>query len=338
MTWGEALAHRRNALGWSQERLAQQLGITRQSLIALEHDKRLPTLALAIKLANLFNLSLDDLVKPLAPEYSRQEDRWRWFGAKPSFPTLVVWAQLHDATVLVPSMLLAASRLPDALWNPESEVLTPLPSARDPKRVTLIGGCDPYLAWIRDLYEEQRPGYWIEPVRLSSQTAIASFTQGLLHVAGSHLFDPSARQYNIIDFPMAVTRVHYLTWDEGLIRHPEASAVRQIAIREPGSEAHSLFLRHQNSITWPSDVFYSHQSILEQVQHHPDWAGVGLGSLAATNGLLFEPWAQESYDLWIRTEDLKSVWGRSLLDVLASAALHNLFGHIPHLVLSGSSP
>ena len=83
-------------------------------------------------------------------------------------------------------------------------------------------------------------------------------------------------------------------------------------------------------------MFYSHQSILEQVQHHPDWAGVGLGSLAATNGLLFEAWAQESYDLWIRTEDLKSVWGRALLDVLASTALQNLFGQIPHLALLGS--
>ena len=335
MTWGETLAYRRGALGWSQERLAQQLGITRQTLIALEHDKRLPTLALAIKLASLFDLSLDELVKPLANSIERT-DHWRWFGAKPSFPTLVVWAKIHDATVLVPTMLLAAPRLPDALWNPESGVLTPLPSARDPQRVMLIGGCDPYLAWLRDLYEEKRPGYWMEPIRLSSQAAIAAFTQGLLHVAGSHLFDASTGQYNLIDFPMAVTRLHYLTWDEGLIRHPEATEVRQIAIREPGSEAHSLFLRHQGRISWPPDMFYSHQSILEQVQHHPDWAGVGLGSLAATCGLIFEAWAQESYDLWIRTENLKSVWGRTLLEVLASTALHDLFSQIPHLALSGS--
>ena len=338
MTFGEILSRQRKAHGWSQERLAEHLGITRQSLIALEHDRRTPSLALAMAVAHLFDTSLDALVKPLEREPAAMGST-RWLGPQPLFPTPVIWAFVAHTVVLVPTDRLLRPRLPDALWDPRSGRLTTMPSGRDPRHVILMGGCDPFASWLQTFYETERPGYWLEPVRLSSESAIHAFNEGLLHVAGAHLFDPTTQRYNRISFAgNAVFRQPYLQWEEGLICHPEASHIKHIAIREPGSEAHNLYRRHQGSGPWQPDVFYSHQSILDYVISHPQWAGVGLGSLAATAGLCFEPWALESYDLFLREADRTAPWAARLFTILASGELRSVFAAMPHITLSLKAP
>ena len=44
-----------------QEDLAQALGVSRQTIISLEKGKYNPSLALAFKLAQYFNLSIEDI-------------------------------------------------------------------------------------------------------------------------------------------------------------------------------------------------------------------------------------------------------------------------------------
>ncbi len=48
----------------TQEALAQVLGISRQSIIALERGKCLPSLPLAIHFAEVFDMALEDIVRP----------------------------------------------------------------------------------------------------------------------------------------------------------------------------------------------------------------------------------------------------------------------------------
>lgn len=45
----------------TQEQLAEQIGVTRQTVIAIEKDKYLPSLKLAFKLAGLFGVSIEEL-------------------------------------------------------------------------------------------------------------------------------------------------------------------------------------------------------------------------------------------------------------------------------------
>ena len=45
----------------TQEQLADKLGITRQTVIAIESDKYLPSLGLAFKLAELFKVKVEDI-------------------------------------------------------------------------------------------------------------------------------------------------------------------------------------------------------------------------------------------------------------------------------------
>jgi putative transcriptional regulator len=45
----------------TQEQLADKLGVTRQTIIAIESDKYLPSLALAFRLSQFFKCKIEDL-------------------------------------------------------------------------------------------------------------------------------------------------------------------------------------------------------------------------------------------------------------------------------------
>lgn len=53
----------RKELGLRQEDLAKQLGVTRQTVIAIENDKYNPTLELAMKLAKLLGRTVEEIFK-----------------------------------------------------------------------------------------------------------------------------------------------------------------------------------------------------------------------------------------------------------------------------------
>ncbi|MFY9114886.1 MAG: helix-turn-helix transcriptional regulator [Dethiobacteria bacterium] len=45
----------------TQEELARALGVTRQTIIAIENNKYNPTLKLAFKMAKYFNVAIEDI-------------------------------------------------------------------------------------------------------------------------------------------------------------------------------------------------------------------------------------------------------------------------------------
>ena len=51
----------RKQAGLRQEDMAKELGVSRQTVIAIENDKYNPTLELAMKMARLLNLHVDEI-------------------------------------------------------------------------------------------------------------------------------------------------------------------------------------------------------------------------------------------------------------------------------------
>jgi len=51
----------RKEMGLRQEDVARRLGVTRQTIIAIENDKYNPTLALAMKLARLLDTPVEEI-------------------------------------------------------------------------------------------------------------------------------------------------------------------------------------------------------------------------------------------------------------------------------------
>ncbi len=58
------LAELRNKKGWSQADLAEQLGVSRQTINSLERGKYDPSLPLAFKISKLFGLPIEQIFQP----------------------------------------------------------------------------------------------------------------------------------------------------------------------------------------------------------------------------------------------------------------------------------
>ncbi len=58
----------RNKQGWSQAELGKRLGVSRQTVNAIENGKYDPSLPLAFKIARLFGLHIEDIFDPDASE------------------------------------------------------------------------------------------------------------------------------------------------------------------------------------------------------------------------------------------------------------------------------
>jgi putative transcriptional regulator len=58
------LAERRRARGWSQGQLANELGVSRQTVISLEKGRFDPSLPLAFRIAALFDCRIEDVFTP----------------------------------------------------------------------------------------------------------------------------------------------------------------------------------------------------------------------------------------------------------------------------------
>jgi putative transcriptional regulator len=51
----------RTARGWTQEQLAQAVGVSRQSINSIERDRYVPSLLLALTFAQVFGCSTDQI-------------------------------------------------------------------------------------------------------------------------------------------------------------------------------------------------------------------------------------------------------------------------------------
>lgn len=53
----------RNARGWTQEHLANVVGVSRQSINSIERDRYVPSLLLALTFARVFGCTTDEIFK-----------------------------------------------------------------------------------------------------------------------------------------------------------------------------------------------------------------------------------------------------------------------------------
>lgn len=63
MTLGERIKHYRNLHGFTQQQLAEQLNLTRQTISKWETDKSLPDIENIVLMSTIFSITLDDFLK-----------------------------------------------------------------------------------------------------------------------------------------------------------------------------------------------------------------------------------------------------------------------------------
>lgn len=55
------LEEMRNQMGWTQQELADQAEVSRQTIISLENGRYNPSILLAFRLARIFNVKIEDI-------------------------------------------------------------------------------------------------------------------------------------------------------------------------------------------------------------------------------------------------------------------------------------
>ncbi len=71
MTLGEKIKNKRHAMGFSQEKLSQEMNVSRSAIAKWEIDKGIPDIPNLIKLTIIFNVSLDYLLDQNLDEVSK---------------------------------------------------------------------------------------------------------------------------------------------------------------------------------------------------------------------------------------------------------------------------
>lgn len=311
----------RERLGLSQQALAEEVGVRRQAIIAIEAGRQTPSTILALQLARALGTSVESLFQVDAADLLAHlvEEAGQAASGLPS--TRVALGRVAGGW--------AAHRLPaDALDAADGVIVAEAPG--EPARVrplveeaqlernVLVAGCAPLLAVlgrrVRNRFRDARMTW----VATSSRRALDLLDDRLIHVAGVHLSGDLAAEDNVAvvraRFPdQRMLLVNLTTWREGFVLAPgnplgirtaadlHRPGLRLVA-REEGAGARQLvsrLLAAQGSADIPPSgpVALGHEEVARRVALGAADVGVAIESVALARGLAFVPLAEERFDL-----------------------------------------
>lgn len=349
------LREARQQSGLSQTELAQRAAVTRQTVSGLESGGGTPTLAVALRLAQVLGCGVDDLfwLPPPAPTVEAE--------VLPAAATLpptrrVQVARVGERTLarLVDAFAVADGLLPDPLVGPAASTVTLLTPPRTVAHTAVVLGCDPALATLGSYLARQHASSGMRLLigQASSLQALAALQRGETHAAGMHLRDPDTGEYNLpyIRRALAGQRVRVVTaahWQQGLmlaagnplgiqtvadLARPEVSLVN----RELGAGSRAALDAALTTagltgaqVRGYDRIVGSHHTVAAIVAAGFASAGPGILAAASAQGLAFLPLAEERYDLVFTGATAESDPVMALLETLISPAFRSELGSLP---------
>jgi putative molybdopterin biosynthesis protein len=349
MTVQTNLAQFRLKRGLSAIKLAKQIGVSRQTIYAMETGAYVPNTLLALKLAQVLDAKVEDLFRlesAESPVHTETVDLLPAENeAQPGLPVqLCQVAEKLVAVLPAPtawSLPPADAVLIEAGKRPGKGRVQLFQEEKQFQMRLLIAGCDPGISVL--LRHLQREGVEAVVAYRNSSQSLDLLKQSLVHVAGSHLKDAATGQSNLPavrkHFPKgSVAVISYAIWEEGIVvtrGNPKniksiADLARKdvkIINREPGSGSRLMLDSRLNETGIPSKAVRGYQEIA--IGHLPAAWQVKNGgadccmatkTAACVFGLDFIPLASERYDLVIRKQNLSLPGVQILLDTLGRTA------------------
>lgn len=350
----------RQALALSQQDVARQVGLSRQSLAAIESGRSSPSVDAALKLARVLQTSVEALFSDPStdtveaelassstalPEHSRGrvvmarvKDRW----VAHSLPS--AWG----GGIGIPADGLAAA---DAIEGAGKQPMVEVQPLRSHHRDTvLILGCAQGLGLLAGHVRNtvDSPRYLALPY--SSVAALESLRSGHAHIAGIHLTNEHTGENDLPTIRRKVPGHHYLFnlvhWEAGLVFSQEnpkgiqsgADLLRpdvRLLGRDPGSGARQLLertLRQHggNPQTMLATAYQArgHFEVAQLIAAGAADVGVSVRAAAEAWGLAFHPLVQESFDLVVPAHHAEDPRIGRLLDVLRTPAFRRDMEHL----------
>ena len=326
------LARIRQRRGYSAADLAKKVGVSRQTIYAMEHGSYIPNTLVALKLSQMLEVKVEDLFALEEPvEAARTEVIELLPGDPPPQPGQPVQLCRVD------QKMIGAAPMPVA-WNfpPADAVLAEPEQGHTRVRLfqedepmdnrLLVAGCDPGISVLaRHL---RRAGVELVVTHRNSSQALRLLKQGWVHVAGSHLRDEASGESNLPAirklFPRSsVAVISFALWEEGIVV-PKGNPKRtrdiadlarkglKLVNREPGAGSRLLLDGHLKRLGIEPEKIEGYDRIAqghlpaawEVRAGHAD-ACIATRAAARLFGLDFVSLTSERYDLVVRIHHLK---------------------------------
>lgn len=344
------LAQFRTKRGFTAIELAKRIGVSRQTIYAMETGTYVPNTLLALRLAQVLEVKVEDLFRLEDTEVPAGTETAELLPAEQEAqPGLPV--QLCD----VNQKLVAVLPAPTAWSLPPADAVLVEAGKRPGKasvqlfqqeekqfrKRLLIAGCDPGISVL--LRHLQREGVEAVVAYRNSSQSLDLLRKSLIHVAGSHLRDEATGESNLPtirkQFPKdSVAVISYAIWQEGIviargnpksIRSIDDLARKNVKIinREPGSGSRNMLDSHlrragivPKAVKGYQDIASGHLPAAWQVKTGQADCCLATKTAACVFGLDFIPLESERYDLVIQNENLNHTSVQILLDTLGRTA------------------
>jgi putative molybdopterin biosynthesis protein len=350
-----ALRELRVRAGLQQRELADRVGVSRQTLGALEAGETVPATSIALHLARVLGCRVEDIFwlgedeSPLdAVLVGRPDDQPAGGQAARRRVAIAAVDERWVAHLLDGESAAAFGSPADGVLatgarregGKRAVRIRPLRESKSLRENLFCAGCDPALALLAShLGERWNAGrlHWVEA---GSGTALDMLAERQVHVAGVHLFDEESGDHNVAPVRRrlggrAVLIINLAVWEQGLLvaaGNPKKirgiadlarKGVRLVA-RESGTGSQELFnrLAAEEGVARKAvqvvAVAHGHMALAGAVAAGAADAGIATRAAAVCHGLEFLPLAEARFDLVIPRERAEEVRLRRLLDVLQS--------------------
>jgi putative molybdopterin biosynthesis protein len=349
-----SLASLRRQRGISAAALASAVGVSRQTVYAIESGSYVPNTSVALKLARALHVNVEQLFSlaenARTPLYTEEVE------------LLPEGRDRHPGQALqlchVDGRVIAASPEPSTCGLPRADAVL-LGPCRGLKQVgkakagvieedwkksnrLLLAGCDPAAS----VLARHLGGKNIELVITyqNSSRALELLKAGVIHVAGTHLLDEKTGESNLPKINTmfgrdSVAVVTFALWEEGIVvsaGNPKSIgsvsdfARRDVKIinREPGAGCRVLLdsLLHRVGLAGRDVKGYDrlalgHLPAARQVRDSQVDCCISTRAAARVFGLDFIPLAAKRYDLVLRKTHLKLPQVEALMETLGRASL-----------------
>jgi len=339
----------RQKRGLSAVQLAKLVGVSRQTVYAIEAGTYVPNTTIALKLARALETTVDSLFA-LAADAPPPELRTEQVLLLPGSETPLSGQPVQLCKVDKKLVASPPSALPwyfpasDAIVSEDEDtggktkVQVFHPDEGFAHRI-LVAGCDPGISVLAR--HIQAAGIELVLAHRNSSQSRALLREGCIHIAGTHLRDDASGESNIPEisrlFPNnAVAVITFAVWEEGIvtarnnpkdIKGIEDLARPDVTIvnREKGAGSRSLLDTHlKRARIDPKQIRgYSqptapgHLPAAWRVLSGAGDCCIATRAAARTFGLGFVPLITERYDLAIRRQHLELPGIQALLDTLS---------------------
>ncbi len=342
----------RAARGISAIHLANTIGVSRQTIYAMESGSYVPNTAVALRLARVLETSVEELFtlaeEPPNPKLRSTPSMLLPGGDSPhpgqavqlcQVDQKLMAAQAHPVPWHFPSSDAIIAENADLKGKARVQIF--LPEDDFNKRI-LIAGCDPGIS----VLARHARGEGVEMVlaHRNSTQALALLKKGCVHIAGTHLTDEFSGESNLAEirrlFPKnSVAVFSFALWEQGILtaqgnpKHIigiEDFGRKDISIanREKGSGSRVLVDRclkkagiESQNVQGYDRLAAGHLAAAWQVESRAVDCCVATRAVARLFGFHFIPLASERYDLVIRRQHLDLPGVQRVLAVLNRSGL-----------------